>query len=188
MVYTGLEIVRHQHDGGAAEILEHIHMGMNPVFRIHPQTAFCIGIHTERQHTDEKADRNCFAGISVNDVQLVSCPVYLNSVTRLSGDVHGSAFLLGKLLEVEAELRIHEGLFTQLTALLAVLHPEKLEDDATPGQFFGYLLKVRHPAQRYMLLLLRKQQPLQVRICFHIQRPDEIGCTSSLKNRRNGAS
>ena len=76
----------------------------------------------------------------------------------------------------------------QLTALLAVLHPEELEGDATPGQFFGYLLKIRHPAQRYMFLLLRNQQPLQVRICFHIQWPGEIGCTGPLKNRRNGVS
>ena len=59
---------------------------------------------------------------------------------------------------------------------------------AAAGQLFGYLLKVRHPAQRYMLLLLRKQQPLQVRICFHIQRPGEIGCTGPLQDSCNGIS
>ena len=97
------------------------------------QESDVVSIHTERQHTDEKVDGNCFAGISVNDVQLVSGPVHFDSVTGLSGDVHGSAFLLGILLEVEAELRIHEGLFAKLTALTAVLHPVELEGHAAAG-------------------------------------------------------
>ena len=50
--------------------------------------------------------------ISVNDVQLVSGPVHLNPVAGLSGDVHGGTLLLGKLLEVKAELGIHERLLT----------------------------------------------------------------------------
>jgi hypothetical protein len=156
VVYSGLEVVRYQHNRRAAEVLEHIDVDMDPVLHIHPQATFRIGVHTEGQNANKQVDGNCFSGVPVHDVQFISGPVHLNPVTGLSGDVHGGTLLLGKLLEMEAELGIHEGLFAQLTALLAVLHPEELEGHAVTGQLFGYLLEVRHPAKRCMFLLLWK--------------------------------
>ena len=188
VVYTGLEVVRYQHDSRAAKILEHIDMDMDPVRHIHPQTAFCVGIHAEGQNANKQVDGNCFSGVPVNDVQLVSSPVHLDPVTGLSGDMHSCTLFFCKLLEVIAELRVHEGLFAQLTALLAVLHPEQLERYTAPGQLFGYFLKVWHSVQGYLFLLLWKQQPLQVCVRLDIQQPGEIGCTGPLQNGCNGIS
>ena len=168
--------------------MEHINVDMDPVLHIHPQAALGISIHTERQNTDEQVNRNGFTGISVNNVQLVSGPVHFNSVTGLSGDVHGCTLFFCVLLEVIAELGVHEWLFSQLAALLAVLHPEQLEGHATAGQLFGYLLEVRHPAKRCLFLLLRKQKPLQVCVRLYIQRPGKIGCAGPLQDGCNGIS
>ena len=59
VVHTGLEIVRHQHNGSTTEILKHIHMDL--VFHIHPETGFRISIHTEGQNTNKQINQNCFA-------------------------------------------------------------------------------------------------------------------------------
>lgn len=163
-------------------------MDVDPVLHIHTQASFCVSIHTEGQNTDKQIHWNCFTGIPVHDVQFVSGPVHLNPVTGLSGNVHGGTLPLCELLEVEAELGIHEGLFAQLAALLAVLHPEQLECHTAASQFLGYLLKVRHPAQGNLLLLLWEQQPFQICIRIHIQRPSEIGCAGPQQDSSNGIS
>lgn len=58
VVYKGLEIVRYQHNLRAAELPEHIHVDMAPVFYIHPQTGFCISIHAKGQYIKEQINRN----------------------------------------------------------------------------------------------------------------------------------
>lgn len=157
MVYIGLEVIRYKHYRRATEIWKHIGMNLDPVLYIQPQATFRVGMHAERQNSHKKVDRNSFIGIPANDIQLVSGLVNLDSFTGLSGNVHGSALLLGKLLKMEEELRVHEGLFTQLTALLAVLHPDEFEGHTVAGQFFGYLFEVRYPAKSNLLLLLWEQ-------------------------------
>ena len=63
MVHTGLKVVRHQHDGRTAKILEHIDVDVDPVLHIHTQASFCVSIHTEGQNTDKQIHWNCFTGI-----------------------------------------------------------------------------------------------------------------------------
>ena len=154
MIYSGLEVVRHRHNGRTAEVPEHINVDMDPVLHIHSQVSLCVSIHAERKNSNTQIHRKRFFGIPVYEVQFVSGPVHLKSATGPSGDVHGCTLFLCVLLEVIAELRVHEWLFAQLAALLTVLHLEQLGRHSAPDQLFGYLLKVRHPAQGYLLLFL----------------------------------
>ena len=124
VVHACLKVVRHKHNCRSTEVPEHIYMGMDPVFHVHFQTIFCVGIHAERQHTDEQICCAGFSGVSIHDVEFFSGSVYLDTISGFSGDVHRCTIFLGVLLEVKAELRVHEWLPVGLSAFLAVLHPE----------------------------------------------------------------
>ena len=73
-----------------------------------------------------------FSSIWINDVGGITCPVNFNLFTWFSRDMHGSPAFFFILLDVVAELGIHQRFFAVHTAFLTVFYPEKLFIDSIP--------------------------------------------------------
>lgn len=76
----------------------------------------------------------------------------MNLLTGLAIDVHGSTSFLLILLDVIAELRIHERLIAVGTAALHVFSPQELFTDSVAEQFFVDVVVVWHTLLRAVAL------------------------------------
>ena len=65
-----------------------------------------------------------FAGIGIDDMCRITCPVDFDLLTGFSGYVHGRTPFLLIFVDVLAELGIHERVFTGKTAFLTVFNPQ----------------------------------------------------------------
>ena len=64
------------------------------------------------------------SGIRIDDLCRISRPVHFDLLPGLAGDMHGGATLLLMLLNVIAELRVHQGIIAVTSAVLEILCPE----------------------------------------------------------------
>jgi len=127
------------------------------------------------------------AGIGVNDVRRISGPVHLNLISRLPGDVHGSPPALLVLLDVIAELGVHQGLTAALAAGLQILRPQQLFVDAVPLELPADIIEVRHLPGGADLRGLGEQRLLQNGIRHGvIQRPRNPVLTGCFQDLING--
>ena len=76
------------------------------------------------KHADKDEYRCDFAGIRVNDCCRIPNPVDLYLLTGLVAYMHGSATFLFILLDVIAELRVHERIFTIKASFLQIFSPK----------------------------------------------------------------
>ena len=77
--------------------------------------------------------------------------------TGLAVDMHGSTSLLLILLNVIAELGIHERFITISTAFLHVFCPQELFSDSVTEQLFTDVILIRHPFSGCGLLCRREK-------------------------------
>ena len=121
--YTGLEVVADQESGDSAEVLEHMHMGVDPVLLLHGDACLSIAVHAEWQRRHEQI---ALAGLGRNpviDVHSRASPVHHTFVAGLMLEVHGQAVLVNVIAVELAELGIHVGRLLRLTACAGVFFP-----------------------------------------------------------------
>ena len=138
-------IVWHQYWGDASKEFIHMDMGGDPCPLLFIDKGFDEGILAISHDTDKNPGSGDLTSIRIDDFRRVSSPIYLDLLPRFSRDMHGGAALLLILLDVIAELGIHEGIVAILTTFLEVFCPEKLPVDAIPEQFFPDVIIIRHP-------------------------------------------
>ncbi len=107
--------------------------------------SFYVRILTVGHDTHKNLSVHDFAGIWVDDVRWIACPVDLDLLRRLAVDMHGGAALLLILLDVVAELRVHKWLFFGETAFFKILCPKELLIHSIPKKLFADMLKIGHP-------------------------------------------
>ena len=100
-----------------------MYMGRDPGFLLHIQKRFDVCILAVGHDTDKDIGFQDLACIRVDDRGRVTCLVNLNLLAGFPADMHGCTVFLLILLDVVAELGIHERLFTICTAVLHVLSP-----------------------------------------------------------------
>ena len=87
---------------------------------------FNVRILAVRKHADKDECWCEFASIRINDCCRTSSPVNLYLLSGLAAYMHGSAAFLLILLDVVAELRVHEMIFTGKATFLQILSPKQL--------------------------------------------------------------
>ena len=88
--------------------------------------------------------RNDLTSVRICDKGRVSCPVNFYLFSRFPADMHGCIPFLLILLDVIAELGIHERLVAGLAAFYQVFCPEEFFVDSVTEQFLLDVIKVRH--------------------------------------------
>ena len=106
---------------------------------------FHVWILTVGHNTHENLSIQNFAGIWVDDVRRITCPVDLDLFCGPAIDMHGSAALLLILLDVVAELRVHKWFFFGETAFFKILCPKELLIHSVPKKLFADMLEIGHP-------------------------------------------
>ena len=144
-VCCGGSIVWHQYWGDAAKEFIHMDVSSDPCPLLFIDEGFDKGILAISHNTDKNPGSGDLTSIRINDFCRISGPIYLDLQPRFSRDVHGGAALLLILLDVIAELGIHEGIVAILTAFLRVFRSEKLPVDDIPEQFLPDVIIIRHP-------------------------------------------
>ena len=123
MINCSCTVVRYKHGSDTAKELIHVVMGFNPVIGTFIHKRFHKSILAVSKHTNKKPCFGDFTGIRVNDVSRITCPVHFDLFAGISGDMHsGSAFFF-ILLDVIAELGIHQRFLTAHAAFFTVFHP-----------------------------------------------------------------
>ena len=145
-------IIWYQNTGYTAEILIHVNVGGDPRTLLLIDESLDIRILTVCHDAHKEEGRNDLAGIRIDDLCRISCPVNFDLFAGLPIDVHGCAAFLLILLDVIAELGIHEWLFAGLAAFLQVLRPEELFVDTVAEQLLPDVVEVRHAFLRRYLL------------------------------------
>ena len=76
----------------------------------------------------------------------ITRPVHFDLLTGFSADVHACMPFLLVLLDVVAELGVHERFLPGHAALFQIFRPKQFLIDAVPQQFLLNVVEVRHPA------------------------------------------
>ena len=165
-------VIRYEYSGNAAKIFVHMNVGIDPWLLLHIHTCFHICILAVSHHTNKYVGFDDFSCIRIDDRCRIPCPVYFNLFAGFAVDMHGSASFLLILLDVIAELGIHERFLTIRTAVLHVFCPQKLFTDSIAEQLLMDVIVVRHTLVRWYPVLLREHEPLKFCVghCF-IKRP-----------------
>ena len=132
-------------------------MGIDPWFLLHIQKCFYICILTVCHHTNKYISFDDFSGIRINDCCRITCPVNFHLFTGLAVDMHGSTSFLLILLNVIAELGIHEWFITISTAVFHVFCPQELFSNSVTEQLFTDVIIVWHPFSGCSLLYRREK-------------------------------
>ena len=132
MIYCSCAVIGNQHWCNTTEKLKHLDVCFNPIvcLFIHVCLYKCILAVGQNSYKNP-----CFcdlAGIRINDVGRISRPVNFGLFTGFSLDMHGCSALFLILLDVIAELGIHERFFSVHAAFLTVFHPEEFFVDSVP--------------------------------------------------------
>lgn len=85
-----------------------ISLGGDPCPLLFIDKGFDEGILAISHNTDKNPGSGDLTSIRINDFRRISSPIYLDLLPRFSRDMHGGAALLLILLDVIAELGIHE--------------------------------------------------------------------------------
>ena len=120
---------------------------------------FDIRIHAVGHHAYEQPCGDHFTGIRIRDVGRVTGPVDLDLFAGFSGDMHRCMSFLLILLDVIAELGIHEGFFAGHSAFLQVFRPQELFVDSVAEQFLVDVIEVRHLLRRLLRLFGKHHLP-----------------------------
>ncbi len=88
------------------------------------------GILAVCHHADKDIHRYGLSGIRINQFGGIASPVNLHLLRRFAVDMHGGTAFVFVLLDVIAELRIHERFVTGLAAVLHVFRPQELLGNA----------------------------------------------------------
>ena len=81
-------------------------------------------------YADKDICRYDLPGIRIDQPGGIASPVNLHLLRRFAIDMHGGTAFIFVLLDVIAELRIHERLVTGLAAVLHVFRPQELLGNA----------------------------------------------------------
>ena len=155
---TGLEIVRNQQTGYTTKVVIGVHVAADPVLQLHVVAGFRIGEAAAGQDSHKQI---CFAHLAsdwIMDIQRISCPVHLHSVTGLVLDPHGCFRHSGPLAVFLTILGVHIGHCALGAALAAVFLPENSQICAFPSQLCVDVRIVRNDIERRFLVFLWEQQ------------------------------
>lgn len=140
-------------------------MGGDPCTLLLNDESFNVWILTIRHNSHEEERRDDLAGLRICDLSRISCPVNLDLFAGFPVDVHGGTTFLFVLLDVIAELRIHQRFVAGLTVLLKVFRPEKLFVDSIAEKLLLDVIEVRHPFIGACFGLLGKHKLFESSIC-----------------------
>lgn len=144
MDHSRFGIIRNQNTSYAAEVLIHVNVGGNPCTLLLIDESFNVRVLAVRHDAHEEKSRDNLTGIRIGDLSRISSPIDLDLLTGLSVDMHRSTAFLLVLLDVIAELGIHERIIAGLTAFLQIFRPEKLLIHSISKQLLLDVAEVRH--------------------------------------------
>ena len=107
-----------------------VFMTIATICMFHIQEGFYICVLAISHNAYKYVCLNDFTGIRINDGCRITCPVYFNLFTGFTIDVHGSTVFLLILLDVIAELGIHERFIAIGAAFLHVFGPKEFFADS----------------------------------------------------------
>ena len=141
-------VIRDEDLSYTAEVLVHVYMSFNPCGLLLIREGLNIRILTVCHNPDEDMGFCDLAGIGIDQFSLIPGPVNLHLFCRLTVDVHGGAVLVFVLLDVIAELRIHERIFAGLPAFLHVFCPQELLGHTVSQELLANVIIIRHSPGR----------------------------------------
>ena len=147
VVYRRRAVVGNEHRGHPAEVVVHVHVRPDPVPRLLVGERLHVGVLAVRQSRDEQVGVHGFTRVRVDDVRRVPGPVHLHGFRGAAGDAHCRPAFLFLLLDVVAELRVHERLAVAEPAALAVFGPKQFLRHAVPEQLLADVLEVYRVAR-----------------------------------------
>ena len=121
-----------------------MYMGSNPCALFLIDESFDVRILAVRHDTHKEECRNDLTGIRIRNPGRIASPVDFNLFTGFPVDVHGCAAFLLILLDVAAELGIHERFIAGLAAFLQIFRPEEFFVDTISEQSLLDVVKIRH--------------------------------------------
>ena len=87
--YTGLEVVRRENAGNAAEIPVSAHMAGDPGLLLHVQEGLCVGVAAVWQHRYKQVGVQPLPGVCVHQRRRLARPVHLHGLAGLVLQMHG---------------------------------------------------------------------------------------------------
>ena len=121
-----LAVVRNEDLCNASEVFVHMDMGIDPGLLFFISECFDISILAICHDSDEDIHLCNLAGIRINKFGGIASPVHFHLLPGFPVDVHGGTAFIFILLNVVAELGIHQGFFASLAAVLHVFRPQEL--------------------------------------------------------------
>lgn len=137
-------VIRYENSSDTAKEFVHVDMCSNPRSCFHIQKSFHVGILVVGHNANKNIGFYDFTGIRINDCSRITCLIYFHLFTRFTIDMHGNTMFLLILLDVIAELGIHEWLFTVSTAVFHVLRPQELWESHTGYWIRDYWIHIDH--------------------------------------------
>ena len=104
---------------------------------------FSIHILAIRENANKQMARDEFAGISVDDVDGLICPVDFGLFARFAVDAHRRTRFLREYLVMKTELRVLQRNFVSCSAMVAVLLPKQTQCDSVFRHFAMNVLLIR---------------------------------------------
>lgn len=138
-------IIWHQNTGYTTKVLIHVNVSGDPRTLLLVDESLYKWILAVCHNAHKEEGWNDLAGIWIDDLRRIPCPVNFDLFAGLSVDMHGCAALLLILLDVITELGIHERLIAGLAAFLQVLRPEEFLVDTVAVQLLLDVVEIRHP-------------------------------------------
>ena len=145
VIHGSAAVIRHKDFSNTPKVLIHVDMCCNPRVLLLIHKCFHIWILAVGHYSYENMGIQNLAGIRVNDMCRISGPVNLNLLSGLAVDVHSGAALLLVLLDIIAELGIHERLITSEATFLKVFCPKELLVYSVAEKFLADVGIIRHP-------------------------------------------
>ena len=121
-----LAVVRNEDLCNATEVFVHMDMGIDPRLLFFISECLDISILAVCHDSDEDIHLCNLAGIRINKFGGIASPVHFHLLPGFPVDVHGCAAFVFVLLDVIAELGIHQRFFAGLAAVLHVFCPQEL--------------------------------------------------------------
>ena len=144
MIYSSGAVVRDNDPRDTAEVFKHVNVCCDPRFLLFIYESLGISILAVGASSYKDPCISNLTVVRIDDVSRISGPVDFHLLSRFSWDMHGGTAFLLILLDVIAELRVHERLLIIHTAHLAVLCPKKLFGYTVAKQFLTNVRKVWH--------------------------------------------
>lgn len=150
--HTGLEVIRREDAGDAAEIPIGVDMTGDPCLLLHVQKGLCVCVAAVWQHRYKQVGIQPLPSVRVHQSCRLPRPVHLHGLTGLVLQVHGGFRFVDIVRVILIELGGFVGQLAVLMALLTVFHPQQAQGDADLLHLTVYPLVVRHLVDRILLL------------------------------------